>query len=61
MKMRPKRKVNAGLVAGAAQALGVWWYNTHYPVPIPGEVVAAVMPVLTYIVSWLVPDRIEEE
>jgi len=61
MKIRPKRKVNAGLLAGAIQAVGVWWYNTHSPIPIPSEVVASVMPVTTYLISWIVPDRIEED
>lgn len=62
MKLKPTRKVSAGVLAGFVQAIFVWFWNGKGMQPvITGEVASAALPVLTFIVSWLVPDKIEAD
>lgn len=58
--MRPDRKVTAGALAGSLSAILVWTLNTYVTVerPIPAEIAVAVTTVLTFMVSYFVPNKV---
>ena len=55
---RPNRKVGAGAIAGAITVILVWTLNTFVTVqtPIPPEIASAITTVITFIVSYFVPE-----
>ena len=59
--MNQGRKVNAGAAAGALATIGWWIFSIAMPdTDTPDAVVAASVVILTYLVSWIVPDELEE-
>lgn len=55
------RKINSGALAGALATIGWWVFSLLYPgTETPDAVVAASVVVLTYTVSILTPDAMEE-
>lgn len=52
----PTRKVGSGALAGALSILLVWAAKQWGQVEIPGEAGAAITTVLTFVVSYLVPE-----
>ena len=55
----PTRKVSAGALAGALSILVVWVINTFFlqdHTPISGEAATALTTVLTFVVSYWIPE-----
>ena len=51
------RKVTAGALAGALTVIGGWALREFGGVDLPAEVASAVTTLLTFGVSWFVPNR----
>ena len=62
MTQRPNRKVGVGAAAGAITVILVWTLNTFAlsQTPIPPETASAITTVITFIVSYFVPERPQE-
>lgn len=60
MNWKPTRKVNVGVVTGAIVVAAVWAVQTFSKTTVPAEVASALTTLLTFIVSWVVPDDMEE-
>lgn len=54
--MTPTRKVGAGAIAGALSIIIVWFLGMA-GVTVPPEVASAFTVLLTFAVSWFVPDQ----
>lgn len=54
--MAPDRKVTAGALAGALTIVLVWAVQEFAQVVIPGEVASAITMIITFCVSYLVPN-----
>ena len=52
----PTRKVGSGALAGALSIVLVWVIQTYGGQQIPAEVASAGTTILSFIVSWLVPE-----
>ena len=60
--LRPTRKVSAGAIAGFAQAAFVWlWNGRNMQPPITAELASAAVPIFTFAIQWLVPEKDLEE
>jgi len=57
MSMTPTNKVNAGGVTASIAVVIAWAAKEFWRVEVPTEIGIAMAGVLSYIVSWLVPDR----
>jgi hypothetical protein len=53
----PDRKVTAGALAGSATAIMTWALNQFAGVQLPGEVAVACATILTFGVSYMVPNQ----
>ena len=59
--MRPTRKVNAGLVAGALVIVIVFVVKAIWPtLNVTAELVAALQTIGTFALQWVVPDADDE-
>jgi hypothetical protein len=56
MNMTPTRKVGTGAAAGAFVTLAIWLAGM-FGVDLPPEGAAGITTVLTFALSWLVPER----
>lgn len=59
MKVIPTRKVAAGVLAGAFVTILAGVLRRKYGVELTGEEGAAYALLLTFIVQWLVPDKLQ--
>lgn len=57
----PHRKVNAAALAGGVSIILVWAIKEFSGHAIPGEVASGLTTVLSFIVSYLVPEADAEE
>lgn len=55
--MTPDKKVSAGALAGAFSILIVWLMNAGFGVDVPGEAASAITTILTFAVSYMVPNE----
>ncbi len=53
---RPTRKVTSGALAGALVTIGVWCVQEFAGVVVPAEVAAAAVVVVSFCVSYVVPE-----
>jgi hypothetical protein len=54
--LTPTRKVSAGVLAGALSIILVWGVKTYGGVALDGEIASAITTVMTFLVSYFVPD-----
>lgn len=52
----PSRKVNVGLVAGAAMTVLAWISKTYAGVEIPAEVALAGSTILVFVLQYAIPN-----
>ena len=57
---KPTRKVSAGLIAGALTTILIGVVNRITELSVTGEEGAALTVLLSFVVSWIIPDRLEE-
>lgn len=58
--MMPSRKVSVGLIAGAIVAVVMWLLKEFAMVIVPAEVGVALSTIISAIISYFVPDALEE-
>lgn len=58
--MAPDRKVTVGALAGACSAILVWASGEFGGVQIPGEIAASLTVLITFGVSYMVPNPTRE-
>jgi hypothetical protein len=58
--MTPTRKVSAGAGASALAIIVVWALNKYAHAEITAEIAGAFQGLFAFLVSWAIPDRIEE-
>jgi hypothetical protein len=58
--MKPTRKVSAALLAGALTTILIGVVNRLTDITVTGEEGSAVAVLLSFVVSWIIPDRMEE-
>lgn len=51
----PSQKVTAGAIAGALSIILVWAMGQFFNVHVPAEVASAFTPVMSFLVSYVVP------
>jgi putative flippase GtrA len=59
--MMPSRKVSVGALAGGLTIVGVWLLKVWKPtLEVPNEVAQGITIIFSAIVSFIVPDAVEE-
>lgn len=54
------KKFSAAAIGGSLGTISIWLLSELAGIVTPGEVAAAIGALLTYAVSALIPDRVEE-
>jgi uncharacterized membrane protein YGL010W len=57
---QPKRKITAGLLAGAVMTILAWTSKEVAGIEIPAEVALAGSTVITFLIQFIVPEASEE-
>jgi len=57
MSMTPTNKVSAGGITASLAVVIAWAAKEFWRVEVPTEIGIALAGVLSFVVSWLVPDR----
>ncbi len=53
----PSRKVSVGLIGGAVTTIGLWILSAAGHIETPDYVSAAIVTVVSFVLSYLIPER----